>query len=181
MFQAQERMQESSQKVDLLRLSLERCMAELPLDHPKHAAIKQELKLGTSLSSGTPKEHSSSPSTSLSSALFKPASLTGCHLWHSSCIHHMVKKKELNPFDLWTECTGVMETVSKLVIISTELLSGTYFLCVWTECVKTAFLQVVWRCVWWAAKTCWRMFQAAVVWPISQPPLQASQMESHWR
>ncbi|XP_076019936.1 serine/threonine-protein kinase N2 isoform X2 [Genypterus blacodes] len=76
--EAQERMQESSQKVDLLHLSLERCMAELPLDHPQHAAIKQELKSGTSsFCSGTSKKHSSSPSSSFSSSLFKPASLTG--------------------------------------------------------------------------------------------------------
>ncbi|TNM92502.1 hypothetical protein fugu_019514 [Takifugu bimaculatus] len=32
--EAQARMQESTQKVDLLRLSLERCSAELPRDHP---------------------------------------------------------------------------------------------------------------------------------------------------
>uniref|UniRef100_A0A7N8YIL2 protein kinase C n=1 Tax=Mastacembelus armatus TaxID=205130 RepID=A0A7N8YIL2_9TELE len=46
--EAQARMQESSQKVDLLRLSLERRLSELPQDHPKHTAIKEELMLGTS-------------------------------------------------------------------------------------------------------------------------------------
>ncbi|XP_034457401.1 serine/threonine-protein kinase N2 isoform X2 [Hippoglossus hippoglossus] len=72
--EAQARMQESSQKVDLLRLSLERRLSELPPDHPKHAAIKEELVSGTSLSYGTPKTLSSALS---SSSFFKPTSLTG--------------------------------------------------------------------------------------------------------
>uniref|UniRef100_A0A665WKR6 protein kinase C n=1 Tax=Echeneis naucrates TaxID=173247 RepID=A0A665WKR6_ECHNA len=46
--EAQARMQDSSQKVDLLRLSLERRLNELPHDHPKRAVIKEELVLGTS-------------------------------------------------------------------------------------------------------------------------------------
>uniref|UniRef100_A0A8C4ECV6 Protein kinase N3 n=1 Tax=Dicentrarchus labrax TaxID=13489 RepID=A0A8C4ECV6_DICLA len=78
--QAQARMQESSQKVDLLRLSLERRLSELPQDHPKCAAIKEELMLGTLPFYGTPKKQSnvsSSPSSSSSSSFFKPASLTG--------------------------------------------------------------------------------------------------------
>ncbi|XP_070706256.1 serine/threonine-protein kinase N2 [Pempheris klunzingeri] len=75
--EAQARMQESSQKVDLLRLSLERRLSELPPDHPKHAAIKEELVLGTSPSYDSPKKQSNSPSSSSSSSLFKPASLTG--------------------------------------------------------------------------------------------------------
>ncbi|XP_044031480.1 serine/threonine-protein kinase N2 isoform X2 [Siniperca chuatsi] len=73
--EAQARMQESSQKVDLLRLSLERRLSELPQDHPKHAAIKENLVLGTSPSYGTPKKQSSAPCSS--SSFFKPASLTG--------------------------------------------------------------------------------------------------------
>uniref|UniRef100_A0A8C9X351 protein kinase C n=1 Tax=Sander lucioperca TaxID=283035 RepID=A0A8C9X351_SANLU len=56
--EAQARMQESSQKVDLLRLSLERRLSELPQDHPKHGAIKEELMLGTSPSYGLPKKQS---------------------------------------------------------------------------------------------------------------------------
>ncbi|XP_069369418.1 serine/threonine-protein kinase N2 [Paralichthys olivaceus] len=72
--EAQTRMQESSQKVDLLRLSLETRLSELPQDHPKHAAIKEELVSGTSLSYGTPKKQSTALS---SSSFFKPASLTG--------------------------------------------------------------------------------------------------------
>ncbi|XP_067429870.1 serine/threonine-protein kinase N2 [Thunnus thynnus] len=70
--EAQARMQESSQKVDLLRLSLERRLSELPQDHPKHTAIKEELLLRTSPSYGTPKKQPPS-----SSSFFKPASLTG--------------------------------------------------------------------------------------------------------
>ncbi|XP_040915402.1 serine/threonine-protein kinase N2 [Toxotes jaculatrix] len=73
--EAQARMQESSQKVDLLRLSLERRLSELPQDHPKYAAIKEELVLGTSPSYGTPKKQSNTPSSS--SCFLKPASLTG--------------------------------------------------------------------------------------------------------
>uniref|UniRef100_A0A7N9AQL8 protein kinase C n=1 Tax=Mastacembelus armatus TaxID=205130 RepID=A0A7N9AQL8_9TELE len=75
--QAQARMQESSQKVDLLRLSLERRLSELPQDHPKHTAIKEELMLGTSPSYCTPKKQSNSPSSASSSSFFKPACLTG--------------------------------------------------------------------------------------------------------
>ncbi|TKS84055.1 Serine/threonine-protein kinase N1 [Collichthys lucidus] len=72
--EAQARMQESSQKVDLLRLSLERRLSELPPDNPKCAAIKEELLLGTPPSYGTPKKLSKASS---SSSFFKPASLTG--------------------------------------------------------------------------------------------------------
>uniref|UniRef100_A0A3B4YGU9 protein kinase C n=1 Tax=Seriola lalandi dorsalis TaxID=1841481 RepID=A0A3B4YGU9_SERLL len=74
--EAQARMQESSQKVDLLRLSLERRLSELPHNHPEHVAIKEELVLGTSPSYGTPNKKSSASSSS-SSSFFKPASLTG--------------------------------------------------------------------------------------------------------
>ncbi|XP_023140121.2 serine/threonine-protein kinase N2 [Amphiprion ocellaris] len=72
--EAQSRMQDSSQKVDLLRLSLERHLRELPQDHPTHTAIKEVLVMGTSPSYGTPQKQSSAPS---SSSFFKPASLTG--------------------------------------------------------------------------------------------------------
>lgn len=75
--QAQARMQESSQKVCLLRLSLEKRLSELPEEHPKHAAIEEVLMMGTSPSYGTPKKSFSSPPSSSSSLFFKPASLTG--------------------------------------------------------------------------------------------------------
>ncbi|XP_028273308.1 serine/threonine-protein kinase N2 isoform X2 [Parambassis ranga] len=72
--EAQARMQESAQKVDLLRHSLEHRFSELPQDHPTHASVKEELVMGTMPSNGTPKKQSSGPS---SSSFFKPASLTG--------------------------------------------------------------------------------------------------------
>uniref|UniRef100_A0A669DUC3 protein kinase C n=1 Tax=Oreochromis niloticus TaxID=8128 RepID=A0A669DUC3_ORENI len=71
--EAQARMQESSQKVDLLRLSLERRLCELAHDHPTHATIKEALMVGTSPSYGTPKKHSQAPASSSSSSFFKPA------------------------------------------------------------------------------------------------------------
>lgn len=67
-------MQESTQKVNLLRLSLERRLNELPPDHPKQATIKEALTLATLPAYGTPKKKSSAPS------FFKPASLTGASL-----------------------------------------------------------------------------------------------------
>uniref|UniRef100_A0AAY4E024 protein kinase C n=1 Tax=Denticeps clupeoides TaxID=299321 RepID=A0AAY4E024_9TELE len=74
--EAQARLQESSQKLDLLRLSLEHRLGELPPDHSKRAAIKEELTLGASPSVGLQRDrlHSSS---SCCSSFFKPASLTG--------------------------------------------------------------------------------------------------------
>ncbi|XP_034047578.1 serine/threonine-protein kinase N2 [Thalassophryne amazonica] len=72
--EAQARMQECCQKVDLFRLSLEQRLSELPQDHPQHAAIKQELVSRSSTSYGTPQKQSSIAS---SASFFKPACLTG--------------------------------------------------------------------------------------------------------
>ncbi|MEQ2291195.1 hypothetical protein AMECASPLE_010933, partial [Ameca splendens] len=82
---AHARMQESSQKADLLRLSLERCLRELPQDHPTRASIKETLVSGISPSYGTPKKQSGtlSSSSSSSSSFFRPASLTG---WLEVCL-----------------------------------------------------------------------------------------------
>uniref|UniRef100_M4AGZ8 REM-1 domain-containing protein n=1 Tax=Xiphophorus maculatus TaxID=8083 RepID=M4AGZ8_XIPMA len=81
--EAQARVRESSQKVDLLRLSLERRLAELPEDHPTRAAIMETLESGVAPSYGTPKKQSAAPSSSSSSSsssFFRPASLTAvCH------------------------------------------------------------------------------------------------------
>lgn len=76
--QAQTRLQESCQKLDLLRLSLERRLAELPGDHPKLSIIKEELTLGASSPSlGLQLERLNSTSSCSSSSFFKPATLTG--------------------------------------------------------------------------------------------------------
>ncbi|XP_024120560.1 serine/threonine-protein kinase N2 [Oryzias melastigma] len=74
--EAQERMQESSQKVDLLRLSLERRLNELPAEHPTRAAITEMLSSGFSHPCSTPDKQLQTTSSS-SSTFFKPASLTG--------------------------------------------------------------------------------------------------------
>uniref|UniRef100_A0A669QD08 Serine/threonine-protein kinase N3 n=1 Tax=Phasianus colchicus TaxID=9054 RepID=A0A669QD08_PHACC len=67
--EAQGRLQESSQKIDLLRLSLERQLSGLSPDHPKRALIKQELVNTSSLGA----QHGIIQPTSV----IKPTALTG--------------------------------------------------------------------------------------------------------
>ncbi|NWX06545.1 PKN2 kinase, partial [Caloenas nicobarica] len=67
--EAQGRLQESSQKIDLLRLSLEHQLSELSPDHPKRSLIKQELVNTSSLGA----QHGNVQPTSV----VKPTALTG--------------------------------------------------------------------------------------------------------
>ncbi|XP_037548092.1 serine/threonine-protein kinase N2 [Nematolebias whitei] len=76
--EAQARMQESSQKLDLLRFSLERRLNELPPDHPTRSSVREVLVSGVSPTFDTLKQWSRSlTSSSSSSSVFRPASLTG--------------------------------------------------------------------------------------------------------
>ncbi|KAK3527503.1 hypothetical protein QTP86_023721 [Hemibagrus guttatus] len=75
--EAQARLQESSQKLDLLRLSLEQRLKDLPPDHPKLSDIKEELTVGTSPILGLQRDRQRSSPSASSSSFFKPASLTG--------------------------------------------------------------------------------------------------------
>ena len=74
-FQAQARFNESSQKLDLLRYSLEQRLSELPKNHPRSSSIVEELSL---LSSPVLSPRSSIISAQNQySTVTKPAALTG--------------------------------------------------------------------------------------------------------
>ncbi|KAM8933352.1 serine/threonine-protein kinase N3 [Pelodytes ibericus] len=73
--EAQSRLHESCQKIDLLRLSLERCLTELPSGHAKQAVIKQELQSYPSTGAGVWGKGSGLSQTFTS--MIKPTALTG--------------------------------------------------------------------------------------------------------
>uniref|UniRef100_A0A673NJ41 protein kinase C n=1 Tax=Sinocyclocheilus rhinocerous TaxID=307959 RepID=A0A673NJ41_9TELE len=73
--EAQSRLSEASQRLDLLRVSLEQRLVSLPEDHPKVCLIKEELVLASS--SAFSSRHSAPYVHNQYSTLSKPSPLTG--------------------------------------------------------------------------------------------------------
>ncbi|XP_048473811.1 serine/threonine-protein kinase N1 [Rhincodon typus] len=73
--EAQSRLNESSEKVDLLKHSLEQRLNELPEDHPKGCIVKEELVMSSSPAFSN--RNSTSYQQNQYSTLYKPSPLTG--------------------------------------------------------------------------------------------------------
>lgn len=78
--QAQSRVLESSQKMDLLRVSLERRLKEMSQEHLQEPVIKEDLSMGSSPCEGQKQNRLLSfLSTPSSTSFIKPACLTGIY------------------------------------------------------------------------------------------------------
>lgn len=73
--QAQSRLSEATQRLDLLRDSLDQRLTELPEDHPKASVIKEELVLASSPAFSS--RHGAPYLHNQYSTLNKPSPLTG--------------------------------------------------------------------------------------------------------
>lgn len=84
--QAQARLNESSQKLDLLKFSLEQRLSELPKNHPKGNLIMEELAMVAS-PPNSPRQSIMFTSNQYSTVA-KPAALTGnkTHIPHSHIV-----------------------------------------------------------------------------------------------
>lgn len=100
--QAQSGLSESTQRLDLLKCSLEQRLVDLPEDHPKACLIKEELLLESSTAFSS--RHSTPYVHNQYSTMSKPSPLTGRHRnisldsWRIIFKHWLLIKSILNHF-----------------------------------------------------------------------------------
>lgn len=101
-------MYESCQKIDLLRVSLERSLSELPPGHPKQELIKQDLQCFPSSGGVCGKDQSFSHSIT---SLIKATALTG--IW---AVHGEVQNGPVSNTDLYLNLPGLLSCTGTLEI-----------------------------------------------------------------